>query len=320
MRAMPLALRRWVDTRIYRLRGPQAGPIVLGHRRIYILPTSHGLVFFLVLVLMLAGSVNFALSLGFVLTFLLAGLGLNGMLYTFRNLANLRVSASRPQAVFAGEAVRFPLRVENPTFVERAALEVVSCAGNVHGFDLPAGDEAAVPVVVPSKHRGRLPIGRVLLQTRFPLGLFRAWSYIEPDAACIVFARPETPPEPLPRPRGERDEAGADGHGNDDFFGLRAYHAGDSPRRIAWKADAQNRGLLSKVFGGHAESELWLDWNALPAYLDTEARIARLTRWVLEADAAGVAYGLRLAQTTIEPAVGAAHRAHCLEVLALLPE
>ena len=317
MSVMPLALRRWIDTWLYQLHGPQPGPFVLGHRRVYILPTSHGYVFFLVLLLMLAGSVNYALSLGFVLTFLLAGLGLNGILYTFRNLANLRVAAGRPGAVFAGEVAQFPLRIENPTAVSRAALETVSAAGAQYGFDVEARAEAVVPIAIPAQSRGRLTIGRVMLQTRYPLGLFRAWSYLEPSMECVVYARPEHPPAPLPVPSGDSGDGAAAAVGNEDFSGLRAYHAGDSPRRIAWKADARDQGLLSKVFSGHAETYLWLDWSALPHTLDIEARISRLTRWVLEADAAGAAYGLRLPATVVEPSTGAEHRTQCLELLAL---
>jgi uncharacterized protein (DUF58 family) len=320
MRAMPLALRRWIDTRLYQLRGPQPGTIVLGHRRVYILPTSHGCIFFLVLLLMLAGSVNYSLSLGFILTFLLTGLGVNGMLYTFRNMANLRITAGRPRPVFAGDTVHFPLRIENPTGVDRAALQAVSAAGLTHDFDIVAGAEEVARIALPTHKRGRLEIGRVMLQTRFPLGLFRAWTYLEPDVDCIVFPHPETPSVPLPSPTGERGEGSASALGNEDFSGLRAYHAGDSPRRIAWKADARDRGLLSKVFSGQADNELWFDWNALPASLPIEARISRLTRWVLDADAAGSSYGLRLPTTTIEPASGTGHRTHCLEALALLPE
>jgi uncharacterized protein (DUF58 family) len=160
----------------------------------------------------------------------------------------------------------------------------------------------------------------VTLQTRFPLGLFRAWTYLEPAVECIVFPRPETPPVPLPLPSAEPGEGAATALGNEDFSGLRAYHVGDSPRRIAWKAAAQDRGLLSKVFAGQADSELWLDWNLLPQALATEQRIARLTRWVLDADAAGLAYGLRLPAETIAPGAGAAQRNQCLEALALVPE
>jgi len=314
---MPLALRRRLGSWLFQIRGPQPGPIVLIHRKVFILPTSHGMVYFLVLLLMLAGSVNYMLSLGFVLTFLLAGLGLNGILYTFRNIANLRVYAVRPRPVFAGEQADFRLRVENASSVQRAGLEAVDTAGTVHPFDVAPNDETLVSIGIATQARGRLPLGRVTLQTRFPLGLFRAWSNVELDVACIVYPAPEPPGVPLPSPSGERGQGNTSAAGNEDFSGLRAYHLGDSPRRIAWKADARGQGLLSKVFSGRAETRLWLDWNDLPHELDVEARLSRLTRWVLDADAQDVVFGLRLPDVSVEPDTGAGHRDHCLQLLAL---
>ena len=38
---------------------------------------------------------------------------------------------------------------------------------------------------------------------------------------------------PLPQPNADPGEGAATALGNEDFSGLRAYHAGDSPRRIA---------------------------------------------------------------------------------------
>jgi len=62
---------------------------------------------------------------------------------------------------------------------------------------------------------------------------------------------------------------------------------------------------------------LWLDWQALPSGLDNEARIAVLTRWVLDAQAGGGAWGLRLPGRTLPPVTGEAHLHRCLEALAL---
>lgn len=317
MSAVPIALRRFIDTWLYQLRSPQREPIVLVHRRVFILPTNHGLIFFLVLLLMLAGSVNYGLSLGFVLTFLLAGLGLNAILYTFRNLANLHIRTGKVESVFAGEVARFWLRIDNPTRISRGALEAVSASGDRFAFDLEAGAEKQVAIAMPALRRGRLRLGRIVLQSRYPLGLFRAWSPLEPEHECIIFPKPEPESPPLPVERGEQGEATPSMLGNDDFAGLRAYHPGDSPRRIAWKADAREQGLLSKLFTGQADAHLWLDYEQLPASLGVEGRLSRLTRWVLDADAARIPYGLRLAPTIIEPGSGSAHRLSCLRALAL---
>ena len=48
-----------------------------------------------------------------------------------------------------------------------------------------------------------------------------------------------------------------------------------------------------------------------------EARLSMLCHWVLQADRFGQSYGLRLPGTVIPPNRGDAHRARCLEALAL---
>lgn len=311
------ALRSRFDRWLFLNRGPQPGPVVLVHRRVFIVPTAHGLVYFMVLLLMLAGSINYSLSLGFVLTFLLGGLALNGMLYTFRNMANLRVSGMHAEPVFAGEHARFCLRVENPARIARVGIEAVPPGAEPTIFGVAAGDETVVVLSIPAERRGLLRAGRVMFRTRFPLGLFRAWAYIDLDTQCTVYPHPEDPPAPLPPPSGEHGEGAASAAGDEDFTGLRAYHPGDSTRRIAWKADARGSGLLSKVFSGRADTHVWLDWHHLPQTLGVEERLSRLARWVLDADERAQSYGLRLPDRTLDPGTGAAHRARCLEALAL---
>src|SRR5687767_15590056 len=108
-------LYAWLSPR----RRLESDAIVLSQRRIYILPTRHGLLFAVVLLILLTGSINYTLGLGFVLTFLLFALALNGMIHTFRNLANLRVTGGRAQPVFAGDVARFVVHLDNASDAER---------------------------------------------------------------------------------------------------------------------------------------------------------------------------------------------------------
>jgi uncharacterized protein (DUF58 family) len=62
---------------------------------------------------------------------------------------------------------------------------------------------------------------------------------------------------------------------------------------------------------------LWLDWLSTAETMGVEARLARLARWVVDAHAAGLSFGLRLPGTTLPPAPGDAQRERCLEALAL---
>src|SRR5258708_6836593 len=97
---------------IYGFTPPERGTVVLVHRRVYIVPTQLGYLFALTLLILLVGSINYALSLGFALTFLLAGMALAGMVHTARNLAPTPVSVGRAEPVFAGEAAQFLLYLD----------------------------------------------------------------------------------------------------------------------------------------------------------------------------------------------------------------
>ncbi len=304
---------RW----LFQWRGPESGSIVLVQRRVFILPTRQGMLFVLVILLMLTGSVNYDLSLGFILAFLLGAAGIQSMLLTFRNLAHLRLSAGRVLPVFAGEEARFTLQIANDTRADRYAIGVTGNGIAADYIDVAAGNLAIATVPLRTVRRGWLRPGRMTLFTRFPAGLFRAWSYAEPDVQCLVYPAPATPGLPLPRPEAGDQSGGISGQGQDEFSGLRPYRPGDSPRHIAWKAVARDDALLTKQFAGRADAELWLSWEALPAAMDTEKKLAHLTRWVIEADACGLNFGLRLPAATLPPASGPAHCTDCLRALAL---
>ena len=274
---------------LFQLRGPEAGVIVLVQRRVFILPTRHGLIFAAVLLLMLTGSINYNLSLGFVLTFLLAALRSTRMLHTFRNLANLRVSGGRARPVYAGDIARFTVNLEN-----RARRRALQHRAHARHEDRPSSStcpRARRPPChagIPAPRRGVLRPGRLTLFTRFPLGLYYAWSYLELDMHCIVYPRPAPPGLPLPPATTSAGDGSERGQGQEDFAGLRQYHQGDSPRHIAWKVAARDQGLLTKQFAGRADTELWLDWEHLPRRLGIEEKLSQLARWVLDAHAAGL--------------------------------
>jgi uncharacterized protein (DUF58 family) len=303
----------------------ERGEIVLGHRRVYIVPSRLGLYFGGTLAILLVGSINYALSLGFALTFLLAGMGIAGMVQTTRNLARLSIRAGRSEPVFAGDAARFRLGIANAGDFERPEILVRHLgSGAQQTVDVAAAAFAEALLAVPAPRRGWLPLGRVMLETRFPVGLFRAWSYVEPDSRCLVYPRPEASALPPLAPSAQAGGARAHAQGSDDFSGLRGYQPSDSPRHVAWKSvarsdiqHARSDDMLTKQFAGDAVAELWLDLRDLPPSLGLEQRLSRLTGWVLAAERAGAHYGLRLPGIGIEPGRGDAHRAVCLEALAL---
>ena len=308
---------RWVNW-FYGFRPPERGTIRLGHRRVYIVPSRLGWMFGATLAILLLGSINYAMALGFALTFMLAGLGLAGMVHTTRNLALLAVSSARAEPVFAGEGAQFRMQLENPSPFDRPSILARHVSSGVQVVvDVSANSVAEPVLAVPAARRGRLALGRVMLETRFPLDLFRAWSYVELDAHCLVYPQPVFSPLPSGGTQAGTGKARARASGNDDFSGLRAYQASDSPRHIAWKTVARTGNLLTKQFSDDAAEELRLEWTQTNPALDVEERLSLIAGWVLAAEQAGSRYGLKIPGTEIEPDRGDAHRAECLQALAL---
>lgn len=310
-------LRQW----LFRFGRDENLPIVLTQRRIFILPTRTGLVFCLMLVVMLVGAVNYNLSLGHALIFLLTGLGLVGMVHTFRNLVALHLTPGYADPVFVGDLAHFPLHLENTRHQDRRALVFSFDQAHSVIVDIPARGLQTIAVPCPAPARGRLDPGRITVSTTYPLGLFRAWSYPHPPLSCLVYPKPIASQLPTAEPAAHTGyRQGNDG--DEDFVGLRPRQPSDPTRHIAWKAAARNTGqqpLLVKQFAGGAAQELWLDWRLTSAQ-DTETRLSILAGWVLAAEEKQTRYGLRLPNGERQPAQGKAHCDACLELLALYDE
>lgn len=311
-------LRQRLSDWIFRARIPEAPPVLLSQRRIFIIPTRTGYFFAFVLVLLLIASVNYSLSLGFLLTFLLASMGGMSMLHTFRNLVRLSITPGKVEPVFAGDVAQFHCVMQNPSTarfsvgVKRAKLRHAEPSFG----DIAAATSTNLMVAVAADQRGRMACGRLEIFTEYPVGLFHAWSYVDFGMNCLVYPKPDAGGGALPI------SATGDGQGNmpvpgdEEFQSLRAYRPGDTIRQIAWKALAREQGLLVKEFGSTTSADLWLDFAGLEG-LGVEQRLSRLTWWVMQAERVRVPYGLRLPNRTIAPSIGRQHRDVCLELLAL---
>lgn len=304
----------WVMRRVKR----QPGPIHIPRFRVYILPTRFGYGFGFMCFVMLLGSMNYSNSMGFLLSFLLAGLGLVAMHQTHGNMVNLQLNAGRAQPVFAGETAHFEVVVENPARKTRYALELSwpKDTAPPHYADVLPQSNTHMKIALPAMRRGWLKARVFALGTEFPLGLFHAWTWAELDMACLVYPQPAPSGAQPPPTSGMGGEQSSARGGQDEFAGLRNYQRGDSLKSVHWKSLPKLQAPMVKQFTETLEQELWLDWNSLIG-LDTEARLSQLTRWVLESEAETRAYGLRLPKLTLPPARGELHQHQCLRALAL---
>jgi uncharacterized protein (DUF58 family) len=312
-----LTWRERFDPRRF-LRGEKAGPaaLVLGHRRVFILPTRRGLGFALLILLQLLISTNYNINLGFALAFLLGSMAMTSTLHAFRNLAGLTVRAGRAPPAFVGETALPEIVLDNGDGRRRFRIELSCRRQTITFVDLTDSGARSVAIPSPAVRRGWLPLDTVTLATTFPLGLFRAWAPFNLPVRVLVYPKPLDAPPPWPEAGGGEEGSRLPRGRGEDFFGLRDYRIGDSPRHIHWKGYAKGQGLHTRVFAAHGARDLWLDYAEAPA-AGVEDKLSVLCRWLLDAERAGRRYGLRLPGTTLAPDGGEAHLHACLRALAL---
>ena len=308
-------LEGWAASWARRRQGADPHAVVLKRSRVYILPTRFGVVFAAMMFAMLLGSLNYGASLGFMLTFLLAGLALVLMHHCHGNLLGAELKLIGAHPVFAGQRAEFRIAVRNDTAAPRYEIELSHDRHSAGPVDVAPGAEVSLRIAVPTERRGWVALERFAVVTRHPGGLFRAWTWVHMNARCLVYPQPARPGRPLPESAG-LGLGGRPDRGDSDFAGLRAAAPGDPPQRIAWKAFARNNTLLLKQFAGGDREPCELDWDTVPE-LAPEARLAQLTRWCLDAAAEARSFALKIPGAVLPLGAGPQHLAACLEALAL---
>ncbi|WP_273825140.1 DUF58 domain-containing protein [Pseudomonas asplenii] len=312
MTRLRTAWRAWLARRL-----PPSARVELTQRRIFILPNRTGGVFAALLLLILLVAINYQNSLAYGLCFLLLSLFVVAILHTYRNLRGLVLSAGVGPAVFVGEQARFVVRLESAG-KSHQAVHLGWSARATQASDVPPAGFSELELTRPTVARGWLAAPRIGVRSSFPLGILRAWSWVDLGQRVLVYPQPLEGELPAlaSLPEDEREEgARAHGHGVDDYQGLKPYQPGDSWRRLHWKAYSRGQGLLIKDFARLEGREYCLDFLALGG--DVEQRLSRLCYWVLELTRRQQPFALQLPGRHLATDSGAAHCEACLRALAL---
>lgn len=336
----PRAIRQRVNA-WWEARLPRRDELTLTQRNLYILPTKAGWAFTLVFIVLLLASINEQVNLGYALSFLLGGASMAALYQTHGNLHGVNLRLLTLRSVHAGQVLRVGITLSNKhrklgrfglqvTAGPKAPEGTMEGPGTPQHAELGPGSDCTVEVDVATQQRGWLTLPRITIDTRFPLGLFRAWAYWLPQTRVLIWPALDANAPALPQGRRlEMSEHAqrATSVTSEMPEGLRDYRRGDPMRWIAWKksslALASGTGLVSREPAHGHSPDLWLDFERSPglAGLDAEARLSRLASWLIQAEqdasASGQLYGLRLPGVAVECNAGAHHLRHCLDSLAL---
>ena len=324
MPALPHALgspgswaARW-RSRVFGHAPADGAGVRLRHSRIYILPSRRGVALIATIATIVVTSLNYGLALGLVVAFLLTGLVGAALLHTFRNLAGLDVKPGGAGEAFAGGRVTFQLALHGGART-RAAIALTTRDRSTQVADVQADVATPIAVEIEAPSRGRVPLGRIVVTSDFPLGLWRAWAYAHFPVAGIAYPAPELAAPPIPA-GATGETTGAKGFSDDaDLTGLRTYQHGDPPQRVAWKAVARRAGWYTKHFEGAGHGgPVVLDFATLPTAMTLEQKLSRLCAWVLACEHAARPYGLALPRMRIAVGKGRDHRRAVLTALALV--
>ena len=266
----------WLDRRI-----PPAQRITLSQANIFIFPTSFGFVFGGLLCILILGAINYQSSLVYGVAFLMGSMFIVTILYTFRNLSGLSIELAEAHTGFVGEDIEFNIRVERPKGNGREGVQVGWPDGLKQWVEIFATEAAVIRLFVKADVRGWLVPGRLLVETYYPLGLLRAWTWVDINAKALIYPQPIF--QDVPRTTtGRRDDGELiDPLGSDDFVDIRGYVAGDPVKNIIWRSYARSDEVMVKRYASYVEPRLWFDFADMSG--GTEEKLSRLTGLALRA-------------------------------------
>ncbi|GAA5534603.1 transglutaminaseTgpA domain-containing protein [Deinococcus aluminii] len=290
---------------------PRSTPFVLR-------PTRLGLAFLGLILVTLVGCINYALGLGYAVTFLLGGVWVAAAAHATRAGRAVTATLDAPAEAVAGTDAAFVARVTSAGTALTARVRVWTGRRRLEvAARVPAGETVSVPFPVPAPLRGTLALSRPQVAALDPLGFWEARHALPLPEPLTVFpaAEMDAPPPP-PHPSPGAGEGSGRTCGDEDFVGLRPYLPGDSPRQVSWRHAARLGSLLTRETDAPAGALWSLDWADTARLTDPEARLARLAAWVQAARCTGASFRLTLPGVTLPAGTGEAHARAALALLA----
>lgn len=300
-------------------RTPRADNVSLGLKNVYVFFSRQGLLFGALLIITFIMGVNYANNLVLGLFFYLFGIWLIGVFYTFVQVSSLQirfVEASLAQAdSLAWVTLEVVTRSGKPS---RQLMMWFDGVPSLTGADKAEFDQHGVATLksldkptlvrlpVYADKRGRMSLPRLTIQSVYPLGVLRAWSYVYFDSPVFVYPKPVAfdwqNDKKAIADDGEQMNV-ASTAGQNDFDRLDDYVKGESLARVSWAHVARGAGMLTKRFADPVGRQWCLDYADMPS-LNHEQKLSELAFAVLELKNSQLAFRLNLPSSDGELGVG----------------
>ncbi len=250
-------------------------------------------------------------------------MALTGMMQTNKNVDLFQITAIGSEDLFVGEENQLCLTVKNkdPKLIlwgievqfadklqnaEKITLEEVKYERQQFMAWNPA-------------RRGKQALPRLLIESRFPFKMLRAWKYYDQNMTVLIYPRRKGI-ERVPVVDGKPDDQEKNARAHDEglFRDFREFQKSDPPQRIDWKRSLKHQKHLVKNFEASGEKRVLLDWDMTAFIPEFEDRISQLVFWIELCKKKNELFALKLKDDQTEYAGTETHRKACLEKLALL--
>jgi uncharacterized protein (DUF58 family) len=258
-------------------------------------------------------------------------------------VSRMRVTRILPEYCFVGQPTTVSYEFHNRkrfwpslsiTLSEVEGSEAFTQQPHAYMLHAAAGMTAVVPIELIPKRRGLHMLGLFQLSTSFPFGFIKRALDRRHDDTLLVYPALGIVSKRLLAMCRSAEKTGAAMKprrgGQDEFFGVKEYRAGESPRWIYWRRSARTPGqLVSKEMTQVAPPRIlilvdtYLTDRTLESHATVEQTIAMAASLVSTALEAGMAVGLcawngqEWASYGIQR--GKRHRLDLLAALARLP-
>jgi uncharacterized protein (DUF58 family) len=312
---MPPFMQQTFDTWL-RKRIPPSASVTLDHRRVFMLPSRYGFLYLVLSISIFIGATNYDKNMLYALAFWLLSLFLVAILHSFANLSGLTITAIRAHPAFAGAHAEFELELSTTNRRGHEDVRLQWPGQEAVLTQVTAKRPTRVRMAYLSEQRGWLRPGRLLIESVYPLGLLRVWTWVDLDVQALIYPKPvPTRIHPVALHRSEQGHERALGH-HEEFHGFRNYLPGDPLRHVMWKSLAKGQTLQTRLHRDYADLQQWVDWQQFEG-MDCEDRLARMCWLTLTLAQSEGEYGLQLPGFVLSPDQGERHQERILKALAL---
>lgn len=312
-------LLEWIKQLPWFRAGPRdSQAFTIANRRIYVMPTRFGLFVGFALAVLNLGALNYNNNAALLLGFIIISICNNSLISAHLSLLGMRMQTQPLAPVFAGQSLQLTARITPSEKRSASNGEYgLQFGDSSMSFSISTEEHVAILPIATVK-RGLFAIDRIQLFTHQPLGLAKAWCYLNLHETVLIY------PTPRGQPLNSHFNAASGKAGRDRRLmtdqphHLREFRSGDSRKQIAWKISARTETLQVREYENASTDDLLLDWQSLP-YLGYEQRIEQLCLWVIQAEQKHLRYALRIPNKQLLSNSGTEHKRQCLEQLALMP-